>query len=53
MRSLFDLAIGDERGTTAVEYALIAGLIVVVIVVAVGATGTGLENLFQSVVTSY
>lgn len=53
MRSLFDLAIGDEHGTAAVEYALVAGLIAVVIAVAVGATGTSLENLFQSIVTSY
>jgi len=33
----------DERGATAIEYALIAGLIFLAIVVSVGSTGTGLS----------
>ncbi len=53
MRALFFAAISDESGTTAIEYALIAGLIAVVIAVAVGATGTNLSNLYQSVVAAY
>ncbi|MDE2228337.1 MAG: Flp family type IVb pilin [Alphaproteobacteria bacterium] len=50
---LFGLAVRDARGTTAVEYALVAGLIAVVIVVAITATGTGVENLFNSIVVNY
>ncbi len=36
-----------ERGATAVEYALMVGLIAVVIVVAVAALGLSLPGLFQ------
>jgi pilus assembly protein Flp/PilA len=42
-----------DRGTTAIEYALIAGLIAVVIVAAVTAVGTGVNNLFNAVATSF
>jgi Flp pilus assembly pilin Flp len=37
-----------EDGATAVEYALMAGLIAVVIATAVGAFGLAVSNLFQS-----
>ena len=36
----------DDRGATAVEYALMAALIAVVIAVAVGAFGAALNSLF-------
>lgn len=38
-----------ESGATAIEYAIIAGSIALVIVVAVGAIGTPLNNTFISV----
>jgi pilus assembly protein Flp/PilA len=40
---------GDELGATAVEYALLAALIAVVIAGAVGALGTALRGLFALV----
>ena len=42
-----------DLGTTAIEYALIAGLIVVVIVASVTATGVSVKNLYNAVVTSF
>ena len=41
----------EEEGATAVEYAIMAGLIAVVIVVAVQLVGTNLNSLFESVLT--
>ena len=52
LRDFFGL-LRDTGGTTAVEYALIAGLIAVVIAAAVGATGSSLEGLYNSVVVSF
>ena len=43
---------GPERGATAVEYALMVGLIAVVIVVAVVAFGLSVEGLFNSVIAN-
>ncbi|WP_082733702.1 Flp family type IVb pilin [Polycladidibacter hongkongensis] len=37
----------NERGAVAIEYALIAGLIALVIVASVGLVGTNLELLFE------
>jgi pilus assembly protein Flp/PilA len=42
----------DDRGATAVEYALMVSLIAAVIVVAVGALGTGLSGMFDDVLAS-
>lgn len=42
----------DESGATAIEYGLIAALISVVIIVAVGALGTSLTSVFESVDTA-
>ena len=42
----------DDRGATAVEYALMVSLIAAVIVVAVGALGTGLSGMFDEVLTA-
>ena len=53
LRALFGLTIRDARGTTAVEYALIAGLVAVVIAVAVGAVGGNLQNIFNTVAVTY
>lgn len=39
----------DEEGVTAIEYALIAALIAVAIIVTVSAVGTQLNNTFQKI----
>lgn len=41
--------INDESGATAIEYGLIAALIAVVIIAAVGALGTQLSGTFDAV----
>jgi len=41
--------LNDEEGVTAIEYALIASLIAVVILLAVSQTGTILTNTFENV----
>lgn len=41
--------IRDEQGATAIEYGLIASLIAVVIIAAVGLVGTTLSGTFQQV----
>ncbi len=43
--------IREEEGATAIEYGLIASLIAVVIIAAVGLIGTNLSNTFNSVAT--
>lgn len=44
---LADRRADDERGATAVEYALMAGLIAAVIVLAVTGLGTKVNGLFE------
>ncbi|MBK1779965.1 Flp family type IVb pilin [Advenella sp. WQ 585] len=39
----------DEEGATAIEYALIAGLIAVAIITALGLLGGGLSNVFEGI----
>ncbi len=39
----------DESGATAIEYGLIAALIAVALVTAMGFLGTGLKNSFQNI----
>lgn len=41
--------LNDESGATAIEYGLIAALIAVVIITAVGLVGTSVSDTFQSV----
>ncbi|MDP3210469.1 Flp family type IVb pilin [Methylotenera sp.] len=41
--------INDEEGVTAIEYALIAALIAVVIIVAVRTTGTEVRDTFTAI----
>jgi pilus assembly protein Flp/PilA len=43
------LAVSDARGVTAIEYALIAALIAVVIIGAVTSLGGGVSSTFNSV----
>jgi|KBSSwiStaDraftv2_1062776.scaffolds.fasta_scaffold1878375_2 pilus assembly protein Flp/PilA len=49
MRNLFKRFVSDERGATAIEYGLIAGLIAVVIIGALTLTGTSLNSVFGQV----
>lgn len=42
----------EEKGASAMEYALLVGLIAVVLVAAIATFGTKLSNLFSSVDTS-
>jgi pilus assembly protein Flp/PilA len=44
--------ISDESGVTAIEYALIASLIAVFIIVAVQAVGTSVKGVFTEVGTA-
>ncbi len=53
MRAFILSVIRDSRGATAIEYALIASLIAVVIAVAVGTLGTDVKGLFNSVANAY
>jgi pilus assembly protein Flp/PilA len=46
---MFRRFLRNQSGATAIEYALIGGLIMVVIVGAVGTVGTNLVPIFQSV----
>lgn len=43
----------NQTGVTAIEYALIAGLVAIVIVGAVTALGTSVSGLFQSVLSGF
>ena len=42
----------QEKGATAIEYGLIAGLIAVVIITALTTLGTGLTDTFTSIASS-
>jgi pilus assembly protein Flp/PilA len=44
--------VSDESGVTAIEYALIASLIAVFIIVAVQAVGTSISGVFTEIGTS-
>ncbi|MGA2044187.1 MAG: Flp family type IVb pilin [Roseiarcus sp.] len=44
--------IANESGATAIEYALIASLIAVVIIASVTAVGTHLQNTFNEVASN-
>jgi len=43
--------LSNEEGVTAIEYALIASLIAVVIIAAVAAVGTNINNTFTKIAT--
>ena len=44
--------IRDEEGVTAVEYGLVAGLISILIIVAAGASGDALQDIFEAIQTA-
>jgi len=44
--------LSDDEGASAIEYGLILGLIAIVLIIALGQIGTGLNSLFQSAATS-
>ena len=52
MRRLIAEFLKDESGATAIEYCLIASGIALVIIVAVGGVGTGLNDKFTSINSS-
>ena len=52
MNKLFSRFVQDEAGATAIEYGLIAGLIAVVIITAVGLVGTDVEAVFNKIATA-
>ncbi|MBR0697959.1 Flp family type IVb pilin [Bradyrhizobium lablabi] len=52
MRALLTRFVDDEAGATAIEYALVAGGISIVIVTVVGGIGSSLSGTFASVSTS-
>jgi pilus assembly protein Flp/PilA len=43
----------DESGATAIEYSLIAGMIALAIIAAVGLTGEKLVELFTSLLSAF
>ncbi len=47
--SAFFASLRDEKGATAIEYGLIAGLIAVVIIAAVTLLGTDIQGVFTSI----
>jgi pilus assembly protein Flp/PilA len=49
MKNLTIRFLRDNKGVTALEYGLIAGLIAVVIATAVGNLGTDLSNVFTTI----
>jgi pilus assembly protein Flp/PilA len=48
MRAVLSRFVKDQSGSTAIEYALIASLIAVVIIGGVTAVGTGLSTSFNT-----
>ena len=49
MKNRFLSFLRDERAVTAIEYALLGGLIAVVIVIAVSLAGSQLKSLFDTI----
>jgi pilus assembly protein Flp/PilA len=52
MLTFFDRLMHDDSGATAIEYGLIAALIAVVIITAVGTVGTNVTSVFTKVGSS-
>ena len=50
--NLLQLCCSDEKGATAIEYGLIAGLIAVVIIAALTLLGADLESSFNQLASS-
>lgn len=51
MRKFIQSLLRDERGVSALEYAILAGMIVVVVGVALGSFGKELDKAFQALGT--
>lgn len=49
MRQAIEQFVRDEEGATAIEYGLIAGLIAVVIILAVTNVGTRVRGVFDAI----
>ena len=49
MTKFINKFVKDESGATAIEYGLIAALIAVLIITAVGLVGTRLEAVFEAI----
>ena len=52
MKNLFNRFVHEEAGQDLIEYALLAGLISIVCVLAIQAAGTKVSKLFDNVKTS-
>lgn len=52
MKKLLSRFAKDESGATAIEYGLIAGLISIVIIAALGIIGTQLNDIFTRIATA-
>jgi pilus assembly protein Flp/PilA len=52
-RPVLKLFSGDEHGATAIEYAMIASIISIVIVTALASMTTSLEGMFSAVLTGF
>jgi len=53
MRRLVEKFLADQSGATAIEYAIIAGFLSIVIVVAVNGIGTTLNGKFALINSSF
>lgn len=51
MKNLLKKLSRDERGVSALEYAILAAVVIGAVVVAVGSLGTEIANAFTSLVT--
>lgn len=51
MRKLIKVFVRDERGVSAMEYAVLAGIIVLALGAMAGAFSTGLQGLFTNLIT--
>jgi pilus assembly protein Flp/PilA len=52
MHTIITRLFKDDRGVTAIEYGLIAGLIALAIATVVGTLGTTLEGKFQAILNA-
>ncbi|CAM3820333.1 Flp family type IVb pilin [Polynucleobacter arcticus] len=51
-RNIYSKLAGNEKGVSAIEYGLIAGLVALVIITAVTTLGTNLNGIFSRIATS-
>jgi pilus assembly protein Flp/PilA len=53
MKTMFGKLLSDEGGVTAIEYAFVASMIAMAIVVAVGMAGTSVASTFSTIASSF